>query len=98
MCNLEIPLLYMSRVYHGRTKDEGCDQPRKIDLIPTPPLQHTHTQSNTFTYRSKAVLLLWFTMYVIVCLCMYVLVKIFILDRRLASYFGEKGVLLHFCL
>ena len=42
----------------------------------------------TFTDRSKVVLLLWFTIYVIVCLCMYVLV-IFILDSRLAILWKE---------
>ena len=44
-----------------------------------------------FTDRSKAVLLLWFIMYVIVCLCMYVLVIFFIiLDSRLAKFLGKK--------
>ena len=34
---------------------------------------------------------MWFTISVIVCLCMYVLVIFFfILDSRLAKYFGKK--------
>ena len=46
--------------------------------------------SNVFTDRSKAVLLLWFTISVIACLCMYILVKNFLLDSRLANYFGKN--------
>ena len=57
----------MSCVYHGRTKGEGCGYVKSIKAPP----------SKVFTDRSKAVLLMWFTISVIVCLCMYVLLIFF---------------------
>ena len=38
---------------------------------------------------SKAALLLWFY-YFCHCVCMYVLVKLLILDSHLANYFGKE--------
>ena len=40
--------------------------------------------------------MLWFTISVVACLCMHVLVKMFILDSCLVNYL-EKNVLLAFC-
>ena len=45
---------------------EGCGHVKSIKAPP----------SKGFTDRSKAVLLLWFTISVIVCLCMYVLLTL----------------------
>ena len=73
-------------VYHGTTKGEGCGH---VNSIKAP--------SNIFIDRCKAVLLLWFTISAIVCLCMYVFVTFLILDSRWAI-FGEETVLLAFCL
>ena len=63
-----------------------------MDLSPAP-------CPSILTDRSKAVLLLWFTISVIVCLCIYVLMILFfiILNSRLAS-FGNETVLLRLCL
>ena len=58
----------MSFVYHGRTKSEGCGHVKSVYLPRSP--------SKIFTSRFKGMLLLWFTISVIVCLCMYVLVKV----------------------
>ena len=52
----------MPCVYHGRTKGEGCGHVKSIKA-----------PSKGFTDRSKAMLLLWFTISVIISLCMYVL-------------------------
>ena len=62
--------------------------PCKIDL--SPPVKQ-------FTDRSKAVLLLWFIISVIVCLCMYALMK-FLFWIALWPMFGKETVLLAFYL
>ena len=54
----------MSCLYHGRTEGEVCEH-----------LNRFKPSGKNFTDRSKAVLLLRFTISVIVCLCIYVLVK-----------------------
>ena len=55
-----------------------CD-PRFDSTSKTPDLSHPRQgillPNKVFTGRYKAVLLLWFTISVIICLCMYVLVK-----------------------
>ena len=56
----------MSCVNHGRTKGEGCGHVKSI---------YVPQKTDFFTHRSKAVLLLWYTISVIVCLYMYVVVK-----------------------
>ena len=53
--------------------------------------------SKFFTDRSKAVLLLWFTISVSVCLCMYVLVK-FLVWIAVQPIFGAETVLMAFWL
>ena len=84
--------LHKCRVYHGRTKREGCGYVNSI-YVPRRPLHtHIHTPSKVFKDRSKAMLLLWFTISVIVCLCMYVLVIFcFILDSCLAIFCSERN-------
>ena len=57
----------MPCVYHGRTKGEGCGHVKSIKA-----------PSKGFTDRSKAMLLLWFTISVIISLCMYVLLIFFV--------------------
>ena len=69
-----------SRKPFTRTEQMSCV--RKFGISPAPTLTH----SIIFTDRSNVVLLLWFTISVIVCLCMYVLVISFILDSRLAYF------------
>ena len=65
--------------------------PRKINL------SHPYTLSKFFTDLSKAVLLLWFYVSVIVCLCVYVLVK-FLFWIAVGPIFGKETVLLASCL
>ena len=50
----------------------------------------TLTLNNIFTDRLKAVLLLWFTISVTVCLCMYVLVEFLFWIIILANFLGNK--------
>ena len=72
---------------------------RVVDLSatpPPPPPPPTHTDpGNIFTDRSKALLLLWFTISVIVCVGMFILVFFLFLDSPL-GHFGRVffGVLL----
>ena len=51
--------------------------------------------SKVFTDRSNAMLLLWFTISVIVCLCMYVLVNVLFFGQSFAQCFGKETL---FCL
>ena len=70
----------MSCIYHDRTKGAGRG---RVNSISVP--------SKIFTDRAKAALQLWFTISVVVCLCMYVLVKclIWIADW---PHFGKEIV------
>ena len=58
---------------------------------------HLCTPVEFFSGRSRAVLLLWFTNSVIVCLCMYFLVK-FLFRTAFWPILGKETVLLAFCL
>ena len=73
--------------------------PHKIDLSSptTLPRPLTLAPSSIFTDFSKVVLLLWFSISVILCLCMFDNGAIFILDSRLAILWTETA-LLAFCL
>ena len=83
----------MPCVNYGREKGEGCGHVKSIKAVPLLIQTPNPSTSNVVTDRSRAALLLWFTMSIIVCLCMYVLVIIFffILDSRLASFFVERN-------
>ena len=67
------------------TTGDGCGHVKSIISTLPSPLPHPAR------IRSKAVRLLWFTIFVTVCLCMYVLVIfLFNLDRRLANFGASR--------
>ena len=95
-------IVHMSCIYHGRTKIEGSGHENrfKTPARPLPPLAPTPTppKSNIFTDSSKAMLLLWFTISVIVCLCIYVLVNFFYFGYPLVYFFAGKELSFWFLL